>query len=198
MNKNFEKRFFTTPDLRVETRDVNGKQTRVAKGYAAVFNSMSEDLGGMREMIAPGAFRAAITECDVRALIDHNPSLIIGRNTAGTLRMVEDDHGLGVEIDLPDTSYARDLIVSMERKDITGMSFGFVTIHDSWRMVDGGPVRDLAECLLFDVSIVTYPAYTDASVALRSLDASKSTASPPQIADPTAGLYLAIFNSLID
>lgn len=144
-------------------------------GYAAVFDSMSRDLGGFREIIKPGAFRNVLSN-DVRALINHDKNLVIGRSTAGTLKLIEDSRGLRVEIDLPDTSYARDLQESMRRKDITGMSFRFYMHEDfkrgqKWNRSADGVVREITEfAAIDDVSMVAYPAYTDASATLRSYE----------------------------
>lgn len=167
--KNVERRGFVIDGLKIERRD--GEPAKIV-GHAAVFNSLSEDLGGFRETILPGAFADAIGRDDVRALINHDSNLILGRNRAGTLTLSEDSQGLYIEISPPDTSYARDLMVSMERGDINQMSFGFSVAPGgaSWgETTDGVYVRTLSKCNLFDVSPVTYPAYTQTDVALRSL-----------------------------
>jgi len=159
----------------LELRQADDSDRPVLVGYAAVFNRKSEDLGGFREIVAPGAFRRSLENgADVRALIDHDPSLVLGRTKAGTLRLQEDDHGLRAEIVLPDTQYAADLLASIRRGDVDQMSFGFRTVSDEWRTEDGEPVRTLKEVELFDVSVVTYPAYPDTTVATRSLDAWRS------------------------
>jgi HK97 family phage prohead protease len=166
MTQPVEKRFFQAEDL--EIREEDGKP-RVFSGYAAVFQRRSLDLGGFFEVIRPGAFARALSERqDVRALIDHESSKILGRSTAGTLRLSEDERGLRVEVDAPDTSYARDLAESLRRKDITQMSFGFRMKRDEWRKEDGHDVRELIDVDLADVSFVTYPAYPDTTAALRS------------------------------
>lgn len=149
-------------------------------GYAAVFNSPT-DIGGMfREQIKPGAFRDAIERDDVRALIDHDSTLVLGRNKAGTLRLEEDEKGLRIEIDPPDTQYARDLMVSMERGDISQMSFGFIARKQEWDDSDEPPLRTVEDVELFDVSVVTYPAYPETSAALRSLEAIREQRSAAQ------------------
>jgi len=160
-----EKRTFTFAELRVE----DGDKPKIT-GHAAVFNKLSENLGGFRERIAPGAFEKTIEKSDVRALINHDSNLVLGRNKSGTLRLEEDKRGLAIEIDPPDTSYARDLIESLKRGDIDQMSFGFVATKDSWEHVEGKEsIRTLLEVELFDVSPVTYPAYPQTDVKVRSL-----------------------------
>lgn len=160
-----ERRTFPISELRVD-EDADWPIT----GYAAVFNSLSGDLGGFQERIHPGFFRDVLEQSDVRALINHDPNLILGRNRAGTLRLWEDEHGLGNAIRPPDTQYARDLRVSMQRGDVDAMSFSFIALNDVWGTENGVTVRDLITCKsLFDVSIVTYPAYQATSAAFRSL-----------------------------
>lgn len=135
------------------------------EGHAAVFNRLSQDLGGFVEQVAPGAFKKTIQEADVRALFNHDPSQVLGRSTAGTLRLSEDNVGLHYSVDLPDTSFARDLAVSMGRGDVSQSSFGFRVVPngDAWSFTDQDyPLRTLNELQLMDVSPVTYPAYLDA------------------------------------
>ena len=152
-----------------ETRSEGNKH--VITGYAAVFNVRSQNLGGFVEQITPGTFRKTITEADVRALWNHNPDFVLGRNRSGTLRLSEDNTGLHYEVDLPDTQTARDLRESIERGDVSQSSFGFATVDDSWGFTDDDfPLRSLNEVKLFDVSPVTYPAYTDATIGMRALE----------------------------
>jgi HK97 family phage prohead protease len=151
----------------LELRAADGAPTRIA-GYAAVFNTLSEDLGGFRELIAPGAFRRAVADDDVRALWNHDANLVLGRNTAGTLTLREDTRGLAYDVEPPDTQWGRDAVVSIRRGDVTGSSFGFRTVTDRWVTQDGENLRTLVEVELFDVSPVTYPAYAAASVSARS------------------------------
>lgn len=160
-----EHRALTTP---LELRAVDTKRT--AAGYAALFNSETEIAGAFREVIAPGAFAETLKKSDVRALVDHDTGRVIGRSSAGTLRLKEDDVGLSVEVDLPDTTEGRDLAVLLERGDITGMSFGFRVTAESWDERGPMPVRTIQAVDLFEVSAVAFPAYDDTSIALRSLD----------------------------
>ena len=150
-------------------------------GYGAVFDSPSEDLGWfseLREEIDPKAFDAVMaTNPDVRGLFNHDANLVLGRTSAGTMRLSVDARGLAYEIDPPDTQFARDLMVSMRRKDISGSSFAFTVKRDQWTdNPDGSITRRILEFdQLFDVSPVTYPAYpaSDSQVReLRSLPAS--------------------------
>lgn len=145
-----------------------GAGGRTIRGYAALFDSLSEDLGGFREKIAPGAFARALREKqDVRALFNHDGNLILGRTKAGTLRMKEDRHGLAVEIDLPDSVLGKDLYASIERGDVSQMSFAFRMVKDQWDIVEGQHIRTLLECDLFDVSPVVFPAYSDTVIGVR-------------------------------
>jgi uncharacterized protein len=152
------------------------------KGHAAVFNTLSQNLGWYREMIAPGAFAEAVKSDDVRALWNHNPDHVLGRNKANTLILSEDERGLAIEIIPPDTQLARDLAISIERGDITQMSFAFSVRPngDSWGQDDeGNDVRTLTNVRLYDVSPVTYPAYTETDVAVRSFNDWKKTQEKP-------------------
>tara|TARA_R110000824_G_scaffold21303_3_gene79533 strand:+ start:501 stop:1151 length:651 start_codon:yes stop_codon:yes gene_type:complete len=144
--------------------------THILTGYAARFNTLSQNLGGFVEVVDPTAFNQTIGESDVRALFNHDINHVIGRLSANTLRLVVDEVGLKYEIDLPDTAAGRDLAVSVERRDITGSSFGFRAIADQWgETADGFPRRTLLTVALRDIGPVTFPAYLSNDVALRSL-----------------------------
>jgi len=137
-------------------------------GHAAVFDQIG-DGGWFKEKIDPGAFKDSIRTDDIRALINHNPNFVLGRNLSGTLTLEEDKKGLAIRISPPNTQYARDLIVSVDRGDITQMSFGFITIEDKWEEKKGEiPTRTLVKVKLFDVSPVTFPFYEGTDIALRS------------------------------
>jgi HK97 family phage prohead protease len=151
-------------------------------GHAAVFNQETVIGGWFREMIMPGAFAQSIGEDDVRALFNHNPDCVLGRNMSGTLRLKEDETGLAVEIDPPDTMMARDCVALIQRGDISQMSFSFRTVKEEWEYgpADGMDLRRLKQCRLYDVSAVTFPAYegTDLKAAQRSHDEWKKQNSP--------------------
>lgn len=161
-----------------EVRADNG--VKVARGYAALFNSEADIGGYFREVIAPGAFGETLKTADVRALIDHDTGRVIGRSSAGTLRLTEDEKGLSVEIDLPDTSDGRDLAVQLERGDISGMSFGFIVTHDEWDETSDPPTRTIHAVDLREVSAVAFPAYADTEIALRALESAKDEARKAQ------------------
>lgn len=172
--------------VRLETRDATrGPGTLV--GYAAVFSSESHDLGGFRETIAPGAFARSLREgADVRALRDHDPSKVLGRSASGTLRVHEDANGLRSEIDLPDTELGRETAELVRRGDLDGMSFGFTTEEERWEERQDGPLRELVDVEVFDVSVVSFPAYPEAAIeGVRSFRAWKqsSDVSPDEEAD---------------
>jgi len=129
-------------------------------GYAAVYNQLSDDLGGFREKIKRGFFTPVLGD-DVRALINHDSNLVMGRTTAKTLLLEEDKNGLKVEIFPANTSYENDLIMHMKRGDVDQMSFQWITEKDEW---DNSDLNNIIRTLitakeLWDVSVVTYPAY---------------------------------------
>lgn len=164
--KDIERRTYLVNEFRVDSAD---DMPPKMFGHAAMFDSLSEDLGGFRERIAAGAFAKTLQSADIRALFNHDSNIVLGRNKSGTLRLKEDITGLAIEIDPPDTQAARDLMVSMKRGDINQMSFGFRTVSDKWAKLDGAWVRTLLEVELFDVSPVTYPAYLATDIAIRSM-----------------------------
>jgi len=162
------KREYRTYDF--ELRKAEDGKPKI-EGYSAVFDQLSDDLGGFREKIDKGAFAKTITEDDVRALFNHDSNHVLGRNKNGTLKLAEDEHGLKVEIDPPDTQFANDLLKQIERGDINQMSFGFVTRVDEWDEKDKEiPIRTLKDVELWDVSPVTFPAYPQTSVSVKSTD----------------------------
>lgn len=157
----------------VECR-VDAIDNRRLRGHAIVFNVKSQDLGGFQEIIAPEAVDRTFREgIDVRALVNHDSANVIGRLSAGTLEMKKDGKGLRVTIEPdPDISYARDIMLAVKRGDVSGMSFAFRTIEDDWNFEDERmAIRTVLDMRVSEVSIVTFPAYTqtDVQVAQRSL-----------------------------
>ena len=170
-----ERRYAGQIELRAATRE---DSVGVLAGYAAVFNRESVDLGGFVERVAPGAFAQSISGGDVCALWSHENESVLGRMSAGTLRLREDDVGLAFEIDLPDTSCGRDASVSVRRGDVRGMSFGFCAEEETWTFDAEPAIRTLQRVSLVEISPVAFPAYVDSTVALRSLDAARAAVKP--------------------
>lgn len=141
-------------------------------GTALLFASHAE-VNGHWEQISRSAFDEALARGDdVKALVNHDPSKVLGSTKAKTLRLVTDELGLRFEVDLPDTSYAHDLRELVARSDVSGMSFGFVPAADTWsRAPDGRQLRTYTRFKRFlDVSPVAYPAYEGGEVYLRAVD----------------------------
>lgn len=158
--KEAEKRTMGT----IEVREADGEEM-VLEGYAAVFNSET-DLGHFREVISPGAFDDVMHD-DVRALINHDPNLILGRTANGTLELSTDERGLKYRVKLGSQQYAKDFYESVKRGDISQSSFAFTIKEQSWN--EERTVRSVNKVRqLLDVSPVTYPAYAAATVQARA------------------------------
>lgn len=169
-----EIRCYSVADFHVETRKsgTDNQEIQHIVGHAAVFDQLSEEMGfffRFREKIARGAFDGVLGN-DVRALFNHDPNYVIGRTTNKSLLLSIDDRGLMVDITPPNTTFATDLLKSIQRGDINQMSFAFSVAEDgeTWfEDTDGTATRTVVKIdRLYDVSPVTYPAYpqTDASV----------------------------------
>lgn len=159
--------------MQAELRAEGAEGAPRLRGYAAVFNRLSVDMGGWREMIEPGFFDLAVHD-DVRALWNHETALVLGRTRSGTLVVREDETGLAMECIMPATQWARDALESVRRGDVDQMSFGFLVRPggDEWRQEPSGDwVRILKRggCdRLYEVSPVTFPAYTSTTLEVRS------------------------------
>ncbi len=169
MSNEIERRSINLLELRLVQDD--NKKPKI-EGHAAMFDKlwdadMSQMLG-FQEKVAPGAFANSIRKDDIRALFNHDPNYVLGRNKAKTLKLKEDDLGLYIEIDPPETQWAKDLQESIRRGDVSQMSFGFIVLKDSWVYTKGkDAVRTLEEVKLMDISPVTFPAYPQTSVTVR-------------------------------
>lgn len=153
-----EKREFRMEEVQYEGNTI--------RGYAAVYNSDSEWMGGFYEQIAPGAFDS-VMDNDTRAYFNHDENLLLGRVSSGTLRIATDARGLYYEVDLPNTSYANDLVELMKRGDVNQSSFAFLIERDRWEERDGKTYRIIEKVSrLLDVSPVSQPAYPDATSEL--------------------------------
>ena len=190
-----EKRFYE-----IESRLTKKNGQDVVVGHAAVFNSLSEDLGGFREKIMPGAFDDVLKN-DVRAYFNHDPNFLLGRTSAGTLRLSVDEKGLRYELDVPNTTAGRDLKENLRLGNITQSSFAFTIGRDgdSWeRNEDGADIRIINKVnRLYDVSPVSLPAYpsaNDLALAQRSnfLDKEKTRKEDEQKYESNSLLNLKI------
>ena len=164
-------------------------ESRSVSGHAAVFNTWSQNLGGFIEQIEPGAFERAIREDDVRALWNHDAGQVLARSVAGkgTLRLSEDSTGLLAEWDMPDGPMGDFFLESIKRGDVSQMSFNFIPDEETWEYPEEGPAKvSVRSVQLFDVSPVTYPAYEETDLQLRSMEADRRTRGldPAAVADP--------------
>jgi len=184
MTEKIETRRLTVNDF--EVRQGPAGDGMSFSGYAAVFNSDSEPLPFI-ERIAPGAFKRSLkSKNNIRMYLNHDSSMLLATTRAKTLRLMEDDRGLKVEADLPDTTIGRDLSTLIQRGDVDSMSFGFSVPPkgDSWS--DDGSVRELKEVRLYEVSVVTgFPADQATSASVRSLEilAERTSSDADKLAD---------------
>jgi HK97 family phage prohead protease len=156
---------------------------KLLRGHAAVFDQVAELWPGYGEELASTAFDEVLKrdDLDTRALFNHDPSLLLGRSTAGTLRLGVDSTGLEFEVDLPNTTYANDLRELISRGDVTGASFGFMPgVTVLTRAEDGSELTTHTSIAdLLDVSPVAFPAYSGTDVALRSKNPGAAPAKRP-------------------
>ncbi|MDO6992904.1 HK97 family phage prohead protease [Brachyspira innocens] len=156
----------------IDIQKSTGEEPLKLRGYAIVYNSLSEPLYGdlFRERINRGAFTKSLLENDQVCLWGHDTRYVLGRKSSGTLILREDDKGLYFEVSLPNTTWARDLKESVDRGDIKQMSFGFKVVRDNW--IDDKetlkeysmPIREINEITLHEISLVTFPAYPQTNV----------------------------------
>lgn len=178
-----------------ELRAIDDETPRLT-GYAAVFEArspvmVSRKLGKFVEAIKPGAFQTTLNSNeDVRALYEHDTKMLLGRRSAGTLRLNEDERGLQVEIDIPDTTAGRDAYALVQRGDIRGMSFGFLVRPNGEQVTrEGGMVlRSLTDLLLLEVTITSIPVFDQTSIESRSIEPNISPAALEELrrSDPDA------------
>jgi HK97 family phage prohead protease len=159
------------PEVRVNSTEIEVRSEddgMTFSGYASVFDSPSEDLGGFIEYVAPGAFKRSLqARNEIKLLWNHDTSEPLASVRGGSLQLVEDSRGLKVTAKLPNTTRGRDVAELLRSKVIDSMSFGFNVIKDSWS--NNGAVRTLESVRLSEVSVVTYPAYTATTATVRSL-----------------------------
>lgn len=184
--------------FKVELR--KSEDGRKIRGTAVVFNQLSENLGGYREQIEAGAFDGC-DMADVRCLINHDDNRVLGRTTSGTLRLSRDAQGVHFEDDPPNTSYAHDLAMCMDRGDVDQCSFSFTVAPGGSEWSEdpetGGEIRTVKKIArLWDVSVVTYPAYPQTSSEIRSHAEILSERQPAGQTAPPANLAAEQLNLL--
>ena len=151
--------------------------TRKVEGYAIRFNEMSEDLGGFREVMAPGSVKLSD---DLRANFDHQTQYILGRTSAGTLETKVDDDGVWMRAYPPETTWANDMITSIERGDINQCSFEFYALDDKFEKRDGEVLRTVLDANVVALSVVAVPAYPTTSVHARDMAKALEEATEPE------------------
>lgn len=166
----------------IELRQIPGLEVRaeddgapVIAGRGIPYGEWSEDLGGFRERLLPGTFRESIADDDIRALFNHNPDIVLGRKSNGTLRLTESERGVAYEVDInADDADAMSAVARVRRGDITGNSFGFF-IEDredqEWEERDGILWRTVKRARLRELGPQVFPAYPQSDVAVRSTSA---------------------------
>ena len=152
-----------------ETREAEGDLS--IEGYFSVFNSNYELWPGATESIAPGAFSDTLGN-DIRALVNHDSTLVLGRNKAGTLELREDSHGLWGKIKVnPNDGDAMNLYERVKRGDVDQCSFGFMIESEETDFREDGSVHwTITRVNLFEVSVCTFPAYEETGVSARKAD----------------------------
>ena len=170
-SKDIERRTMIVADA--ELRVAEGEQCKLT-GYAAKYGKQT-DLGFFKEKIAAGAFDEALKSSDARALKNHDPNLLLGRESSGTLRLKSNSVGLQFEVDMPDTTAGRDTVEEIRRGDLNGCSFAFTVAEDEWKHTEGETSERTIVRIgkLYDVGPVTFPAYEDTSVSVRALEMAK-------------------------
>lgn len=177
-----EERVVMLDDLEVRAAD-EGQAARII-GHPVVYNRWSEDLGGFREKVIPGALTKTLLESDIRVLFNHDPNFVLGRNKSGTATFLDQAQSLRMEVTPPDTQTVRDMVLEpMRRGDVNQMSFAFRVAGPAFIREKAGDTipagtgevwnvdyteRELHSLQLFDASVVTFPAYVQTDAQVRS------------------------------
>lgn len=146
-------------------------EAQIIEGVAVVYNQLSEPIGGyFREFFAPGSLTKTLAENRaIKSLWNHNTDYVLGSQKSGTLQLRDAEDGLHFMCKLPDTQWARDFAQSIKRGDVDQCSFLFDSVRDKWAVgSDGMRTREVLEARLYEVSPVTFPAYTQTSVSARA------------------------------
>lgn len=163
-------------NLEIRSTEINAENRQLA-GYVVRWNKPSRLLWDeFVETFEKGAFAESLLKNDVRALFEHDHSRLLGRTSSGTLKLFEDDEGLRFNLELPNTQTADDLLESVKRGDISGMSFGFIALVDEWNETVEPALRTVKKAELFEITVTSIPAYPDSSLELaqRSRNAART------------------------
>ena len=180
MNNTLEYRSYDMMDAKVD------KEKRIIQGRAVVYNSMSNELrtsngDKFKEIIQPGALSLSLERNDILAFKEHNPEMLLGRKSAGTLMLEDRNDGLYVTINVPETSYGEDTLISAMRGDLKGFSFGFNNPKTKAIAALEKKIREISSMNLREVSVVANPAYSETSLNVRSEDFVEETKEPVQV-----------------
>ncbi|POK98916.1 HK97 family phage prohead protease [Klebsiella pneumoniae] len=156
-----------TIDFEIRTSELSASNKKLV-GYAVRWNSLSEVIWDeFREQFAPGAFKDSLASgSDVRALYEHNYTQLLGRTKSGTLVLSEDDTGLRIELTPPNTQLGNDVLELVERGDISGMSFGFRALKESWDITPTPYIRTVTAAELREITVTSMPAYPESGVEI--------------------------------
>lgn len=160
-------------EIRMETDDTGRPVIRgVALRYGSLSTPLKDSKGRpFRERFAPGSFsRALATGADVRGLVNHNKDLVLGRTLSGTLVLNDAPDALRYEIYPSNSAIAQHYVEAISRGDMSGTSFRFYKLRDAWSGAGEATIRDILEADIDDISVVTYPAYSDTEAAIRSIE----------------------------
>lgn len=167
-SRKLERRFVAAQPI--TTSAAEGEARSPLRGHALTWTEVAEPWPGLRESFEAGAFADFLaSDPDVFACYQHDTRQLLGRTSSGTFRLAEDDTGLAYELDLPDTTLGRDVRELVERGDLRGVSICFNAEEESFEeLPDGSLRRTIHRASLYEVSIVTDPAYRDSTASFRS------------------------------
>lgn len=197
-------RRFLLPAAELRFKRSSETEAATVAGLAAPYNALSNEIvefgSSFREQIAPGAFAGSLATRDILALWNHGTDKPLGRTSTGMLVLTDTEQGLAFELKLPPTSWGRDAAIAVERQDVQGVSIGFSLNPDGddWQPVGDTWVRTLTDVTLWEVSLVTFPAYPQTTVSPRSLDRWKQAQASMSIPAAPAVRHLPYLARLLD
>jgi uncharacterized protein len=184
----------------MELRADKSSGKMVISGRPVVYNSLSKDLGGFKEVLVPGCFDESLDDPEIYCAWNHDNSQVLGRISAGTLELSSDSVGLSMRCELPNSPLGQNAFESVRRKDVSKMSFGMYVLGDAWDVATDKrgqkfERRSVTRAQLFEISCVTTPAYDTSSVSARSLfpdgAPERKAASPVEVSERDLALAKA-------